>query len=241
MNLLTVELRSERRVRLHFSSPPSAAAFTGTGTISVSATDGIGADPPVAARLVVPSAPAALELALGLDLAEGGHYGVSITSLPAADASTCTASAAFSVPSSTQPRRPELVVDDGGRLLYGIDLAHAAGDYVEDVDSDLATIEGVANAEAALRRRATSDPLSWDGSYGGRTRDSVDGPLPSIGALRGRLTAQLMADDRSREVRAVVEPPDEDHPDEAMLSAEVVLVGSHDADAADVQITVPLN
>lgn len=204
IELAGIVIKHERRIRLVFSSPLDAAAF-GTpapGAYVIENQDGLGPSPGVAAAILVSSAPTNVELALDTDLVDGALYRVRTIGIPGADSSTCSAASdeSFRFSDGSLPDDVEPKVLDGDLLLFGRDLVHTGTDYLETAESDLATVEGIVNAQAAHRRRLLGSPLPWAPDYSPQARQYVDAPIAGIGGLRGALQQQSLSDDRVESV-----------------------------------------
>jgi hypothetical protein len=207
-------------VRLLFDTPPSAGALS---TPSLYAVTAPGAAPvPVVGLVLIAGQPQNLDLVLGADLQPGIVYTV------AADGSG-SAVVMLGVPSA-QPD-VELADPDIDALLYGIDLVWTGTDYAEGADGDLATVSGVANVEAALGRRFTSDGLPWDDTYGAKPRAYVDGAPAAASALKGALVRQAQLDDRVETATASLTIDGTD----ATFEVDVELIG--DGDKVNVPVT----
>jgi hypothetical protein len=94
--------------------------------------------------------------------------------------------------------------DDRDALLYGVDLAFADGDFVEDHDGDLAAVSGITNYHGAITRRMGGSPLPYDPDYSVRARESVDAPSPTIDDIRNEAIRQARKDRRTTAADAVV-------------------------------------
>lgn len=190
--------RSRRRIRVLFSNTLGAGAFNAS-LYTVTATDSLGTDPEVSAALIVGDSPAAVELALSVELADGAGYAVNIAAgVPAADASVTAAPVDLPLrtpapPAQVAERSQTTVAID---RLYGVDIAFNGTDFVEGPDGDLQSVRAEENVRSALERRALSEGLAWRPDYGVRARQYVDGPEASAGALRADLVRQMRADDR---------------------------------------------
>ena len=205
-SIVGVVVRHERRVRLRFDVELRPSAFLATNFYVVANRDGRGVSPAIAGALVVGADLHELELALGADLAPGALYEVRVAGAPAADGTTVDASALFRPGEpSTDPERPT-GVDDLDAILYGVDLVHDGVDYVETADGDLASVTGIPNVEAAVRRRLFADGLPWDPTYGAKARRFVDGPSGALPPLRGALVKEALKDDRVATADATLAP-----------------------------------
>jgi hypothetical protein len=206
-SLVGVVVRHERRLRFRFDAELSPAAFQSTRFYAVTCTDGHGVSPPIAGALVVGADLHELELALGADLVDGASYEVRVAGAPTSDGQTADGFAR--VRPGAQPTTGDADTDDADRVLYGIDLVHDGGDYVESTDGDLATIEGLPNLEGAIARRLASDGLPWDSIYGAKPRRYVDGAVGALSTLRGALIREALNDDRVEAADATLADDDE--------------------------------
>lgn len=210
ISLVTLVYKHERRVQLVFSTGVGAAAFTSTSPYTVTNLDGAGSSPSVVAVYLVSGSSHVVELALGADLVPGGRYQFAADGVPALDA----ADGSTPTPSTTigtfgASTAPVITKQRGGTteleaLLYGVDLLFANGDFVEAASGDLDTIAGAANLTGALYRRAFSDGLAWDATYGLKSREYVDGTPNGLLGIRAKAEAQMRADDRVSGATAAV-------------------------------------
>jgi hypothetical protein len=226
--LVGVVVRHERRVRLRFDVELRATAFA-TSFYVVTNRDGRAVSPAVVGVLVVGADLHEAELALGSDLAPGALYEVSVDAAPAADGSPIAASGPFR-PGESTVVDPAVGVDDLDALLYGVDLVHDGADYVETADGDLASVSGLPNVEAAVRRRLFSDGLPWDPSYGAKARRFVDGPVGALPPLRGSLVKEALKDDRVASADPTLAP-------DGMFDVEVTPIGA--SGPATLRIPIP--
>lgn len=240
--LTQVQIRHERRVRLFFSASLGAGAFTSTGFYTVTSVGGEAASPSVVAALMVANSPSVVELQLAADLVQGQRYTLSAVGVPAVDLSVTPN------PSSEVVYFGEAPAGLGGpqkggvseldELLYGRDLLFTAGDFVEDGQGDLATVAGAQNLEAALRRRALSNGLPWDASYGLRADEFVDVPIEGLLPIRSRAETQMRADDRVASAKATVETDNESGTGAVLI--DVTPIGAGDA-LAQIKVAVSLS
>lgn len=226
MNFSTLVIRNERHVRLFFSSSPDPTAFTGTGTIALSNSDGLGIAPGIRARLAVPGTPTAMELVLDNDLAGASNYTLTLTALPGADATTVTTTAALRMGGFTAPLNEETKESDLEALIYGTDLVNVYGEFYENVSGDLATISGQPNVYLALDRRMLSSGIPWRSSYGTKPREFVDGTPAGAQQLVGISVRQMVLDPRVASAVARISPPDPNDVSKASIGIDTTLVGS---------------
>lgn len=234
--LLSILIKHKRRIRLVFSSPVAAGAFTSVSYYTVTSQDGIGASPPVVSAIAVDGAVNNVELALGDELVPGGRYRVSAIGVPAVDSSvtdsTSTQIVAFGLERPTV--NVEALVSDNDLLLYGRDLVWTGTDFEETAAGDLATVGGAPNARAALGRRLLASGLPWAPLYGPNARSYVNGTAPGVLTLSGALLGQAKADDRVASVTVTLE---EDSLHQPVFIVTPTLIGGEKPPA--VAVTVP--
>ena len=234
MDLLAVVVRHERRIRIVFSSAVAAAAFS-PAAYSVTARDGPSAVPVVGAMLVG-SAPANVELALGADLVDGVLYAVGARGVPALDGSVlASASLTFRTFGDAPVANLERPASDLPALLYGVDLVWTGTDFGETPLGDLDTVTGAENARGALERRFAADEgLPWmSRRYGIGAREFIDGPTRDAATLRGAILRQAATDDRV--ISTAVTLSVDDEKGDAFFDITVDLVGGE-----RVNLAVPL-
>lgn len=208
MNLVQCLPKHERRLRLLFDAQPASGAFgsspTTLGYYTITSQDNLSSAEAVSQAIAISDTANGIELALADDLAPGGLYQLQLNALPVAAGGTCSQSTLFRF--SVDPTVPnaESPPDDYAQLLYGIDIAYSGVDFVETADGDLLTIEGLANVEAAVRRRALGNPLPWQPSYGAKTRQFVDSAPGAMPTLKAQLVSNLLLDDRVKAVQATL-------------------------------------
>jgi hypothetical protein len=209
-SLNTLLFRGTRRIRLFFTGPLAAGAFTSVFLYAVTSIDGLGASPiNVVAVFAIANDPNAVELAVDSDATPGGQYRIDCTAVPCADATLFTGS----LVSQTglvliTPPNVEPATDDLQLLLYNRDLLHDGNDFVEDASGDLAVTSGRPNWKAAMTRRMTSPGLPWDPAYSPRPDQYVDAPQTYQLPLAGALLAQARLDNRTRQASVdVVQSP----------------------------------
>lgn len=232
--------RNERRLRLVFSSALAAGAFGSPAPAAyVVDREDTTPSPGVAAAIIVSGSANNAELALSIDLVEGGLYRVRAIGIPGADASTSTSLSdqRFRFQISTKPYNVEPKTNDRELLLYGRDIVHTGLDYLETADGDLATVSGAQNAMGAIRRRMLGTPLVWAPDYSARAREYVDIPVPAVGTLRGRLEAQALRDDRVKSVSAKL-VIDVESPEQTYFEVIPVLIGGQSSAPVDVHVFV---
>lgn len=208
LQLNQILIKSATRVRLIFSGALASGAFNASKySISNVTLDGTG--PTVDAALAVAGFTNQVELVLNSELGTGNTYAANCTSVPAADASTFTGSAAsFWGQSVIFTPNVEPAQNQGDALAFGRDLVHNGNDYVEDATGDLATVEGIPNVQGALFRRVVSYALPWDASYGARLDDYVDGPNAQAAPAAGLIKKQMLADNRTQSATVTLEEDD---------------------------------
>lgn len=228
IDLNSVEIRHERRIRLFFSNTVDSAAFASVAFYSVECLDGLGTSPNVAAALAVLSSPNVVELQLDTDLADGGLYEVQANGVPASDLSVTATPSALQGRKGA-PTRSEATTrgaTDLDVLLYGRDILWQGADFVEDPSGDLAEVAGAPNVRSALVRRLTSEGLPWAPQHGLQGRQAIDGSIADANALQGRAVAQCLADDRV--ARATVQIAEDDDTGDVTLSIAPELIGARD-------------
>jgi hypothetical protein len=237
-SLLTVEFRGSRRVRLIFTGPLAAGAFTSTAIYTVTSEDGAGPSPTnVVAVFAVANTANAVELAIDQDLASGGLYEMGCTAVPCADLSNFTGTYDARVALAlTTPVNAEPATSDIDLLLYSRDLLHNGQDFAQDATGDLATVDGRDNLEGAMGRRFASEGLPWDDTYGPKAETYVDGPETEATPFAGALLAQGRADDRIKQASVDIVQSDEDPGDWAF---DVELVPQDNLDPITIQVPNP--
>jgi hypothetical protein len=228
----SVIVRQPTRLRLRFSNTLASGAFS-TSWFTLASLDAAGADPEVSAALVVASAANELELVLTAPLVPGGLYEITVAAgLPAADSSTtAVASQVFRPPTPAAPPSPSVQQSDLMALVYGVDIVHNGQDFVLAPSGDLETVSGPENAKTAVVRRLLSDGLPYNPSYGGRAREFVDAPTPTLPAARGRLEAEARREPRVRSARVELTPNANDG--DVTLRVNVELIGAVSASAEE--------
>lgn len=224
IELLSIEVRSPRRLRLRYSNSLAAGAFS-VSWFSAACLDGSTGDPPIVAAFLVPIAPDELELATNIDLAPGGQYQLtSLAGIPAVDSSVTALDVTnFRPPQARQAPSPSVRSNDVRALVFGEDFVHDGTDLVETADGDLATVTGPENAMTAVVRRALADGLPYNESYGPHLRKFIDAPSPSVRAARGSVERQARLDDRVKSISVSVAA--DDNSGDITLNATVLLVG----------------
>lgn len=236
MIFLTAIIRSDTRLRLQFSSALAAGAFTGTGTITVTSQDALGASPTIKARLPVLNTPEAIELVLSVPLVEDGLYTVVLTGIPGADLTTASGTENIRLGTTYYVVNSEINNVDVEAALYGVDLVWTGADYLESPNGDLATVAGLANVHGALRRRLVSEGLPWNADYGTKARNFVDGPIASAPAFRGDILRQMLSDDRVKSASVKLDLSD-DFVNDANYFVDIKLIGS--SNRTDFSIDIP--
>jgi len=239
IELTAIVPKHERRIRCVFSGALAASAF-GTPAPAYYVfdnEDGRGPSPNAVGALIVSGANTNVELALDNDIVRGVLYRLRAIGVPGADGSASTAGSdqLFRVGSSPRVANAEPKVSDTDLLVYGRDLVWTGTDYQESAESDLGTVEGAANAEAAIRRRELGTPLAWAPNYSPQARQYVDMPVTMVASLRGRLQEQALVDDRVRaaNVRLIV---DDSAPEDSLFEISVTLVGGKTLQPIAIQV-----
>lgn len=229
IDLQTLLVRHERRVRLFFTNALAAGAFSTLTYYTVSCQDGAGPDPNVVAAYAVTSDPSCVELALDEDLVDGGLYLISAIGVPAVDASVTpnTATTLVRVGLGLKPANvePAATPDDRDALMYQRDLAWDGTDLVEDATGDLATVTGPTNVVNAVIRRELGEPLPWDPDYSPRAREYVNAPNVTIDELRVAVVRQARLDPRVADVTAAVSKPLDTAGEQQVMSITVTPIG----------------
>lgn len=239
IELTGIDVRAPRRVRLVFNNLLAAAAFGAPAPsfYVVTPVNSFGSTPIVKAALLVPGSSTNVELVLSTDLSPGAAYTLSAIGVPAQDASVSTGASTqnFAYQTTFQVQNVEPHQDDGEILLYGIDLVWTNVDFLMTANGDLARLGGAANAMAAIGRRANSDGLPWDNTYGAKPRQYVDIPQPVIGNLRTALIAQAILDDRVKSVKVSFAP---DPTDDSTVNFEetIQLIGNRAPESIPITI-----
>lgn len=229
IDLQTLLVRHERRVRLFFTNTLAAGAFTTLTYYAISCQDGSGPDPNVLAAYAVPNTPGGVELVLDEDLTDGGLYLFSAIGVPATD-STVTPSTSTQlarVALGQKPANVELAAtpEDRDALMYQRDLVWDGTDLVEDATGDLATVTGQTNVVNAVVRRELGEPLPWDPSYSPRAREFVNAPNVTLGDLRVAVVAQARLDPRVADASAAVSKPLDAAGEQQVLTVTVTPIG----------------
>lgn len=224
LELHSIQVRSTRRLRLKYTNALAAGAYA-SRWFTVQCLDGSTSDPQVVAALLVPDATDELELALGIDLSQGGEYQLtSAANIPGLDGSlTALDVTAFRPPLARQAPSPSVSSSDVQAVLYGEDVAHDGRDMVETPDGDLAVATGPENAMTAVTRRLLADGLPYNADYGPHLRRFVDAPAPSIRAARGSVERQARLDDRVKTASVTVLP--DDNSGDLTLQGTIGLIG----------------
>lgn len=229
IDLQTLLVRHERRVRLFFTNTLAAGAFSTLTYYTVSCQDGSGPDPNVVAAYAVTGNPVCVELALDQDLVDGGLYLFSAIGVPAIDASvtpnTATQPARVALGQKVANVEPAATSDDRDALMYQRDLVWDGTDLVEDASGDLATVTGQTNVVNAIVRREMGEPLAWDADYSPRARDYVNAPNVTLDELRVAVVRQARLDPRIVQARATVAAPLDAAGENPVLSITITPIG----------------
>lgn len=211
IDLQTLLVRHERRVRLFFTNALAAGAFSTLTYYTIASQDGAGPDPNVVAAYATPSNPACVELVLDQDLVDGGLYLFAAIGVPATDStvtpSTSTQLAIIGVCSIPVNVEPAATQTDRDALMYQRDLLWDGTDLVEDASGDLATITGQPNVMNAIIRREMGEPLPWDPNYSPNARQYVNAPNVTLDELRVAVVRQALLDPRVAQASASVAAP----------------------------------
>ncbi len=234
MNLNVAVAVHERRIRLIFTDAVGAAGFTASSPpyFTFGCENGLGPNPALVARFVVPGAPTVMECQLDTDLVSGGVYSFiaeGVENVSGLDQSGTEQ--VFLTFGQGTTVAVQGAVTESDRLLYGIDLQYEGADFVEGPDGDLAHTSGPALVRRDLWHRTLSDGLPWEASYGVHARGWIDGAPGAVYTLRGRTADQMLEDDRVRDVEVKVTQDDESS--EATVDIRPTLIG--DAAVSSVQ------
>ncbi len=207
IDLLSLEVRHETRIRLVFSNTLAAGAFgaPAPGAYSIEATDESTTAPGVEAALIVSGSTNVVELVLDSPIVRGALYLVKAEGVPATDASTTPIGSQTQMRwgFSTTKENVEPSLRDRKRILYFVDLVWTGTDYLEASTGDLDQVDGTANVTKALNRGVETNPgdLPWDTTYGAGARSFVDSPSVLAGTLKGSVAAQLLRDPRVQSIK----------------------------------------
>ncbi len=228
IDLIGIDVRSERRIRLLFSNELDTGAFGLSPTLyTIESTDGRGVDPNVDAALVVPESPTLVELALDEDLVQSGQYTITVVDVPAIDLSlTGTQSQGFRFGDPENTQNKEIGKRNWDLVLYGEDIIWSGVDFVENSSGDLSTSKGIPVVHKALLKRAMASGLPWDPSYGARPSEYVDAVVGLMPTLRGALLSELKKDDRVKRVQVNLLALDES---KTVFSITPTLAGNNSA------------
>lgn len=238
INLLAIEIRNERRIRVLFTNTLAGGAFGIAPTLYViTSEDGRGVSPSVSAALVVPGTANGVELALGNDLVKGALYKLRADGVPAVDLSVTPVNSTqlFKISEPTTVPNEEANSDAWDLVLYGRDIVWTGSDFLETANGDLATETGIPVVRKAILKRCTSAGLPWDGSYGAKPDEYVDAVQGAMPSLRGVLLTQLAKDDRLKAVRVDLTTED----DQSFFVITPTLIGE-DNPVTPINIEVPI-
>lgn len=207
MNLTTVYVKHERRIRLIFSDQLQAGAFV-TSLYTVESVDGASGNPQVQLAMVVPSSPNVVELQLSLDLASGGRYRAYAGNVPGATGNTPADEYTdfFVGVRDTNTRQIAVTpaVSEDDKLAFGVDMAWTGTDWAETPNGDLDTVAGLQCLKDDLAHRIGSNGLPWDTSFGLKPREYLDAPVVALPPLRGQVVTEVQKDDRVRRSEATL-------------------------------------
>jgi hypothetical protein len=225
ISLRLLLVRSPTRIRLVYDNTLGGGAFV-PSWFSLETLDGGGTNPNVVAALAVPDYPDQAELVLDAELVNGRLYQLDVQAGVPATGGGGTAGASthqFRPEGRPADPSPSLRLDDVIAELFQVDLLHDGEDFAEEASGDLAGITGPENAKRAAARRILASGLAWRSGYGARSRHFVDAPEPSLPALRGRVSEQLLLDDRI--VRSSVSIPAEQDGATPTVDVELEFIG----------------
>lgn len=212
INLQTITVRHERRIRLVFTNTVDTAGFgiPAPAYYTVENLDGKGVSPEISAAMLVPNSPKVVDLALLDELVPGAMYKVIADGVPATDLSVTPAGSEqrFLFAAKRTIDHRETAVIDRERLLYGTDLVWNGSDFEETATGDLATIAGTPNVTKALWRGIEAEGLPWDDRWGGKVREYVDSPSSSGTTLKGAVVTHILRDPRVASVTSELEQKD---------------------------------
>lgn len=205
MNLLSLIVKHERRIRLVFSNACAGGAFVAS-LYTVTSLENNNVSPNVVAALIVPSNPSTVELVLDNDLVNGAMYRVDAPNVPAVDASLTPVGTAekFRFGSPSHKHHVEPGLRDLDRLRFFADLIWTGDDYQEEPNGDLARVEGKANVTKALWHALSTNGLPWNDDWGVDAREYVDSPSAAAAPLRGVVGVQAARDPRVKSVKTTV-------------------------------------
>lgn len=227
-------VRHERRVRVIFDGALAGAAFTSSSYYAISSQDGAGPNPGVS-PIIVANVTNVVELALDADLIDGGLYLLTVTNVPAVDASTPSGSQLFRFSSAPGTVDTEVSPDDVDALLYGDDCVWTGADYLETPAGDLAGQSGPEVVQADLVAGFLSDGLPWDPTFGGHPRKYIDGSALTMPTLQGSLKRFALSDDRVKTADVAFIPD----PDNAAATFDIdcKLIGDGDSVSVPVRVS----
>lgn len=236
IELTTIEVLHERRVRLVFSSPLDSGAFgvPGPAFYVLTSSDARAPSPSVQAAMAVPASPGIVELALGSALVKGALYTVAAVGAPAVDTSTSTSASVLQFRYGQRSLRENVdpLQRDRQRLLYGIDLLWNGADFQETATNDLDRVSGTPNVAKALDHAIEANGLPWDFTHGARAREFVDSPSTAAGTLTGAMAAQILKDPRVRSVKFDVSVDGED----SYVNATPTLISGETVEPVSIEV-----
>jgi hypothetical protein len=205
MQLLNLQIKHARRIRLIFDQPLSIDAFLSVSYYSVVCSDGKASNPNVVQAFYVSNSPNVAELAFDIDLAQNSKYIVSAIGVPNSGNTEFTPDPSqlnFYFGQSTSP----IVSNQNQGLnkihsrLYGVDISMQNGEFIENKDGDLQLITGPEMVKEALWRRLLSNGLMWNSQYGLKSREFVDATPDSMPILATAADTQVRLDNRIQDV-----------------------------------------
>jgi len=205
MQLLNLQIKHARRIKLIFDQSLSIDAFLSIAYYSVTCTDNKASNPNVVQAFYVPNSLNVLELALNIDLAQNSQYIVSAVGVPNSTNTEFTPDPSELKFYFGQSTSPSLVNQKEGlnkihSRLYGIDISMQNGEFIENKDGDLQLTTGPEMVKEALWRRLLSNGLMWNSQYGLKSREFVDATPDSMPLLSSNANSQVRLDDRVQDV-----------------------------------------
>lgn len=242
--VLTTQIRGSRRIRIFFTGPLAAGAFTSTTPYVLTSTQSIVSVPIITnAVFAVAVDPNAVEMEVNVDLIAGAQYTLTLTNVPVVTPPNFTGSLQFTVGQPVNsPVQPlpnvEPETSDIDLLLYGRDLYWNGSDIQETPGGDLATLSGQDNYMNAITRRVMSPGITWDPDYGGKIGQYVDAPSVMQTPLAANIVSQARADDRTDQASVVVQQLPGD-PEGGRWSVAVQITGKDGQQPMTINVPLP--